>query len=196
MARVRSFDTAEALARSMDVFWERGYEATSIEDLTKVTGLSRSSIYSAFGSKRGLFDAVMDVYLDEIGAMLSPLEQGVDGISDILRFFEGWRERMSADVVDGSLGCLMANTLAERGHIDPLVAASGAQYLERLRSAFHRSLLAAAEKNEVSADATSRHAEVLMLMTTGLFVASRGQSPEWIESLLDTAVAEVEAWRS
>lgn len=194
MGRRREFDTDEALTRALGVFWDRGYEATSIEDLTAATGLSRSSIYSTFGSKRGLFDAVMEHYLEGIGEILGPLEEGEGGIDDLLRFFEMWRDRTRTDV-DGSLGCLMINTMAERGHVDPDIAELGSHYLTRFRSAFERALEAAAERGEVRATAISQMAGTLMLMTTGFFVASRGQSRQHIEEMMDTIVSHVESLR-
>ncbi|MEN8041639.1 MAG: TetR/AcrR family transcriptional regulator [Actinomycetota bacterium] len=195
MARTRSFDTDEALDSAMGVFWDRGYEATSMEDITLATSLSRSSIYAAFGSKRGLFDAVTDRYLEGIDLMLEPLEGHDGGLDSIVGFFEGWRSQIRGDK-DGSLGCLMINTMAERGHIDPRIVKAGNDYLERLSSAFHGALVGAAERGEIPQTRVDRLAEVLMLLTTGLFVASRGQDVERIESLLDTAVAEVLSWRA
>lgn len=194
MGRAREFDTDEALNRSMDVFWDRGYEAASIEDITQATGLSRSSVYAEFGSKQGLFDAVMGRYLEGIDEMLRPLEQGTDGLDDVVRFFGLWRERIRGEA-DGSLGCLMVNTLVERGHVDPRVAASGRDYLLRLRTAFVGPLTVAGETGEVLPRSTDRLAEVLMLLTIGLFAASRGQDHPHIEHLLGTAIAEVESWR-
>ena len=52
MARTREFDTDAAVARAMDVFWCKGYEATSIADLVEATGVQRGSLYAAFGSKQ------------------------------------------------------------------------------------------------------------------------------------------------
>jgi len=195
VGRRRRFDTDEVLTRSQEVFWVRGFDATSIEDITQATGLARSSIYAAFGSKRGLFDAVMERYLVlGIGEMLRPLEAGTDGLDDIIRFFEGWRDRIAREI-DGSLGCLMVNTLAERGHIDPAIAAAGGDYLARLVAAFRRPLAVAGERGEIDRAAIPRRSEVLMLLTTGLFVASRGRERSQIETLLDAAVAELDSWR-
>ena len=66
MARPRSFDTATAVRAARQVFWTRVSEATSLPDLEAATGLRRSSLYQAFGSKRGLFDAAVASYLDEV----------------------------------------------------------------------------------------------------------------------------------
>ncbi|WP_158925047.1 TetR/AcrR family transcriptional regulator [Acidisphaera sp. S103] len=62
MARPRVFEEANVLDRAMDVFWRHGYEGASMAELTKAMGLNSPSIYVAFGSKRGLFDAVLDRY--------------------------------------------------------------------------------------------------------------------------------------
>jgi AcrR family transcriptional regulator len=62
MARPRVFEEAEVLDRAMEVFWRHGYEGASMAELTKAMGLNSPSIYSAFGSKRGLFDAALVRY--------------------------------------------------------------------------------------------------------------------------------------
>ena len=63
MAGVRQFNTERVLDQVMRVFWRLGYEATSVQDLTDATGLGRGSLYGAFGSKEGLFLAVLEHYL-------------------------------------------------------------------------------------------------------------------------------------
>jgi AcrR family transcriptional regulator len=62
MARPRVFEETEVLDRAMEVFWRHGYEGASMAELTKAMGLNSPSIYAAFGSKRGLFDAVLKRY--------------------------------------------------------------------------------------------------------------------------------------
>ena len=59
MARTKAFDERRALIAAMLVFWEKGYEATSMQDLEQAMGLRRTSIYNAFGNKRSLFGRVM-----------------------------------------------------------------------------------------------------------------------------------------
>ncbi|MEV0976017.1 TetR/AcrR family transcriptional regulator [Streptomyces sp. NPDC049915] len=60
--RPRAFDRATALEKAVMAFWERGYEATSVSDLTRVMGIGAPSLYAAFGDKRALFEEVVQVY--------------------------------------------------------------------------------------------------------------------------------------
>src|SRR5712691_2443481 len=75
MARPREFDAYTALDRAMEVFWSKGYGATSLDNLCEVTGLSRSSLYATFGSKRNLLLRSVDRYVAQrtpsIAAVLS-----------------------------------------------------------------------------------------------------------------------------
>jgi AcrR family transcriptional regulator len=63
-ARPREFDTDEAIDRALSVFWANGYDGSSIADITSTLGITPSSLYAAFGSKAGLFEAVTDRYFD------------------------------------------------------------------------------------------------------------------------------------
>lgn len=60
--RPRAFDRAAALRRAMEVFWERGYEGTSLGDLTAAMGINRPSLYAAFGCKEALFREAVELY--------------------------------------------------------------------------------------------------------------------------------------
>ncbi|GLW04894.1 TetR family transcriptional regulator [Microtetraspora sp. NBRC 13810] len=74
--RPRSFDREAALAQATLLFWERGYEATSVADLTRVMGIGPPSLYAAFGDKRALFEEVVDSYGHAFGAFAArALEQ-------------------------------------------------------------------------------------------------------------------------
>jgi len=65
MGRTRSFDEDVALERAMRLFWQQGYEGTSLEDLTSTLGIAKPSLYAAFGNKRSLFTKAMDRYTRE-----------------------------------------------------------------------------------------------------------------------------------
>ncbi len=71
MGRPRAFDTETALDAAMKVFWEKGYEGTSLDDLTEAMGINRSSLYSSFGDKQTLFQKVIERYKSGPMAFLS-----------------------------------------------------------------------------------------------------------------------------
>ena len=90
MARPRSFSTEDAVAAATAVFWSQGYRDTAISDLEQATGLNRSSLYAAFGTKQAIFDMVLDRYLRGfIGPRLAPMERPDAGAGDIEGFFTG-----------------------------------------------------------------------------------------------------------
>jgi len=110
MGRTQTFDTAEVVRSARAVFWRHGYEAASVPALEAATGLRRSSIYHAFGSKRGLFDAAVDSYLDEIvRPRLAPLT-GEPQPNAILDYLTGLRDALErAGSVIAANGCLLIN---------------------------------------------------------------------------------------
>lgn len=80
--RPREFDTEEALAAALRVFWEKGYESASLTDLTDAMGITRPSLYAAFGNKEALFKRALDLYETEKlayvqGALEAPTARGV-----------------------------------------------------------------------------------------------------------------------
>ncbi|MCC8935193.1 TetR/AcrR family transcriptional regulator [Bradyrhizobium sp. Arg68] len=68
--RPRSFDKDAALARAMEVFWQKGYEGTSMADLTSAMGIASPSLYAAFGSKEDLFRRAIDYYAASEGGLI------------------------------------------------------------------------------------------------------------------------------
>ena len=180
----------------MDVFWTRGYEATSVGDLTRATGLSRSSLYQAFESKRGLFDRVLERYLDGLGEMLSPLEPGQPGLDGVLEFFDNWQRRLDHDDIDGTLGCLIVNTTAEMAGRDRLLFGVSEDYRRRILNGFIAALERAEARDEVTAGDPEQRARLLVSGIMGAFIASRGNSDhDDIAAWIGSVRAQAETWR-
>lgn len=140
MGRPQSFDTPQAVTRARNTFWRNGYQATSLPDLERATGLSRSSIYHAFGSKRGLFDAAVASYLtDVVRPLLSPLtapDVGPTALDDYLASLQ--RALAAAHSPTATSGCLLINTATSTAGQDAAIAGAITGYLTELRTALAR----------------------------------------------------------
>ncbi|NET37052.1 MAG: TetR/AcrR family transcriptional regulator [Cyanothece sp. SIO1E1] len=141
MAGVKQFDQTDVLDRAMTVFWQRGYEATSIRDLTAATGLGRGSLYGAFGDKEGLFLAVLDHYEQSIQAQLGACLQNTDPKVAIASLFEQMVTRMSTGIYPA--GCLNTNTTLECPSESDLINRTIAERLGKIESSIYEVLLRA-----------------------------------------------------
>lgn len=149
MGRTRKFDERQALVAAMRVFWEKGYEATSIQDLEDATGLKRTSIYHAFGNKRALFQRVMACYKDSV---MAGLFAEMDAAPDIR---EGVRRllRAALDIHfdrHNPGGCLVVLSVLESGQHDEQARAAMQQTLHELRQSLHKRLARARNAGELS----------------------------------------------
>ena len=112
MARAKEFNPDEALDKAMHVFWHKGYEATSMEDLLEAMNLNRGSLYDTFGDKRQLFLKVMDRYCHGfVGSKFSLLDQPGPALPTLRRFIHSMIEGALVD--PQRRGCLIANTVME-----------------------------------------------------------------------------------
>ncbi len=145
MARSREFDRAAVVRAARQFFWEHGYEDASIAGLEAATGLNRSSIYNAFDSKRGLFDAAVQSYLDEIvRPRLAPLQVptvAADALADYLQGLADAFARVGS--MPAEHGCLLINAAGAPVARDAEVARVIDDYRAELHDAFARGVQAA-----------------------------------------------------
>jgi TetR/AcrR family transcriptional repressor of nem operon len=112
MARPRSFDTDLALDRARDVFWRKGFQSTSLDDITAATGLAKPSLYAAFGDKNAMFLKVLERYHASIVADAERiLNEGASAREAMERWLTGFVPFCSG--VKGIRGCLSVNTAAD-----------------------------------------------------------------------------------
>ena len=132
--RPREYDTQAVLDAALGLFWERGFEATSVDALTAAMGLSKSSFYAAFGSKQGVLLAALQCYSDEVHAGWARLvaEAGEGAAMALVNAL--------ARPECGSRGCLFANMVSERGPHDAEVADLGRRHFARIETLLARCL--------------------------------------------------------
>ena len=173
MARTREFDERQALVSAMLVFWEKGYEGTSIQDLEDAMGLGRTSIYNAFGNKRQLFNRILECYKESV---MSALFMEMDSAPDIR---EGVRRLLhgALDIhfdTDNPGGCLVVLSVLESGQHDAESSDSVAQTLQDLKTGLQQRLKKAKRAGELSADLdASATATTIASTMTGMMVLGK-----------------------
>ncbi|MEW2346182.1 MULTISPECIES: TetR/AcrR family transcriptional regulator [unclassified Streptomyces] len=172
MARTREFDTEAAVGRAMELFWTRGYEATSVRDLTRELGIGQGSLYAAFGGKEGLYQAALTHYRTTLAAAaLRTLEEGTDARSVIRSLLV---ERVRIAVEGGGRGCLAVNAACERLPESPEVRRAVRDMQDASRDALAEVLRAARERGEIEPRHDPRTlAAYLVTFLNGLLVSAK-----------------------
>jgi len=129
------FDEEEVLRRATELFWIRGYNATSMDELTRVTGLSRSSIYNSFGGKHDLFMRCLRYYVNDQEQQLRALKEKIRPVGQRIRAaFQYAVEDILTDRM--RKGCMMVNTTTEMVNQDKEIAAVAAENMESMEKLF------------------------------------------------------------
>jgi len=151
VARTKEFEPEKALTMAMDLFWRRGYEATSVHDLLEEMGIGRGSMYDTFGDKRALFLAALDRFEEtRVSRADEILEGSASAVEGIRRLFETTIEGLVS--YEPRRGCLMANTAVELAPHDEQVAGRISRYVRRTEDAFERALVRGRATGEIPAD--------------------------------------------
>lgn len=137
MGRKREFSVEEVADAAIEIFMSKGYRATSIQDVVAATDIGPGSLYGAFGSKSGLFQAVLDRY-DTTSPVLRVVERAESApprqtIVDLLEDIAEGRPSL-----DRPRGCLITNSAAELAGSDAAMAARVQRSLRRLEDALCR----------------------------------------------------------
>lgn len=145
--RPLEFNPDVALNAAMDLFWRKGYENTTMQDLLDTMQLSKSSLYQAFGSKQALFERCMTRYGDfMIGQLRAALDDAPSGVAFIRQFLESVLDEARGTCE--ARGCLVLNTANEFARRNPQIAVAVSQGLNR----FHGVLMTAVERAQQEGD--------------------------------------------
>jgi TetR/AcrR family transcriptional repressor of nem operon len=174
MVRTREFDTETAIDTAMDLFWARGYEATSLQDLTEALGIGRGSLYAAFSSKDGLYQAALDRYRQRcVRPMLDMLGRDAPDVRATLRdLFAIQIDDAVAD--ERHRGCMVVNAATERVPHDPATTETVLEVLDGNAQALTGALAAAQRHGELSPEKDpAALGAFLATFMTGLRVAAK-----------------------
>ncbi|MFT7617421.1 MAG: TetR/AcrR family transcriptional repressor of nem operon [Planctomycetota bacterium] len=171
MGRPRTFDRVKVLHDAVEVFRDRGYDATSVPDLVDRLGICRQSLYSEFGDKRGLYLEALEHWgRKEIDAKVALLAAPGSPLENVRTVVRGWANYATACPSDG---CLTTKAIIEsRGDADALAVVEG--QVASLEEGFRDTLERAREIGELRPDIhPERLARMLLVSAHGIGVLSR-----------------------
>lgn len=181
MARPREFDADAALESAMRVFWEKGYDASSMSDLLAAMGIAKGSLYKAFKDKRSVYLASLERYertmVEPVLAMLRDKSQG-EGLARVRRLLELAAQPAAAN----DRGCFLCNAAVDQAQADAQVRAKVLAMTRRIERAIAEAL----------AESAADHAEAARRLTAlymGLRVLARaGYPPTELEAVISSAL--------
>ena len=167
----------QTLNRATRVFWEKGYQATSVSDLAGGTGLHRAAIYGDFGSKRRLFAALLQRYRAQVAeAMMASIAREDASLAEVEGFFAALGEM--ARRPEGRRGCLLVLSAAETAPHLASVARIVEAYLGDMRARFARALANARRRGQLRPGVNgAATADYLAGAVLGLMTLARSPAP-------------------
>ncbi|MFE7272958.1 TetR/AcrR family transcriptional regulator [Streptomyces sp. NPDC057623] len=191
MARTKEFDPEAALQAALELFWRRGYEATSMSDLVEHLGIGRASLYATFGNKHELYLKALERYAR---AGLPPIVRELSRPGPALPAVRSVVRRYASEAADGQLrlsGCLVTNTATELAPHDPAAARWVERNWDQLETVLHAALVRARAQGELPADRDPLTlARMLLVLLQGLRVVGKASSdPARVRDAAEQALA-------
>jgi TetR/AcrR family transcriptional repressor of nem operon len=190
VARTKEFDPDAALRAALELFWERGYEATSMADLVEHMGVARASIYATFGGKRALYLKALDRYGELTGPeLLTGLSRPGPVLPAVRALVERYAREAGGD--GGRRGCFVVNTAVELAPHDPLAARRVQANWDFVETALISALMRAQAQGELAGSKDPRAlGRFLLVLMQGLRVMGKaGTEPERLRDAVTQALA-------
>ncbi len=139
MARTKVFNEEEVLDKAMNLFWKKGYNATSAQDLVDTLGISRSSLYDTYGDKHSLFVRTLKQYRKD---HIDPVIEGMGAVEDIEAYIRNIFELIKLEALDenSTMGCFMVNSAVELAPVDTEVASIANSIMHDTEAALYNAI--------------------------------------------------------
>ncbi len=150
--RPRKTDPEEVLDKAMALFWEQGFEGTSMNDLACTTGMAKPGLYATFGDKEALYAKAITRYFDQSEPVFDEIFESPGPVKDFLRRY---LETIAASLnkEDCPSGCFMVNSMVDCASQSPTLEKLGRQFHEKRRGAILKRIREAQQQGELPADA-------------------------------------------
>ena len=193
MARTKEFDPDAALQKALELFWERGYEATSMADLVEHLGIARASLYATFGGKHDLYLKAFERYLQTRDPdIVEALSQPGPALPAVRALVHAYAEQSTTD--PHRRGCMVVNTAVELVGRDPQAARRVEASWDTLETALTSALTRARAQGELAADRDPRAlARFLLVLLQGMRVLGRAHpDPGRLRDAAEQALAALD----
>jgi AcrR family transcriptional regulator len=192
MARPRQFDEERVLRAIREQFWDAGYAATSLEDLMRVSGLGKGSLYAAFGDKHQLFLRALRSYTDAGTSRLRKKLDAAPRALDALRAFV-MAAVSDPDGAAARRGCLMANSTCELATADTEILAEAGRHYETITALIAECVVRAQSEGDLPSDADPiETARALLAAQQGLvFMGRTGLDIDKLTSIARSLAAQL-----
>jgi len=188
--RPRAYDPDAALARVVDAFWDAGFAATSLDDLSAATGMNRPSLYAAFGDKHALYGKALDLYRVRTREALARAFSGDHPLRIALSKAYDTAISIYLSGDNGARGCFIIGTAVAQAVTDPDTRAALVDTLREINHAFAARIARAQRSGELSADADpAKLAKLASATLYSLTIHGRaGEGRSALKAIADAAI--------
>jgi len=189
MAGIRQFCEQTVFEQALELFWKKGYSATSMIDLAKETGVQRGSLYNAYQNKTTLFIKAFDYYSQEFLTTIETLLDHHNAKQALTQLFEGLCTRISTD--SDNKGCLSTRTIVDVAKDCPEIQTALATFLDKIEALVYNTLITAHRQGQFTGDCKAS-ARYIVALTRGIAVIERAYNdPERLADIYRTAIDQM-----
>ncbi|MDR6560185.1 MULTISPECIES: TetR/AcrR family transcriptional regulator [unclassified Arcicella] len=190
MARTKEFNEIEILDKAIDLFWFKGYNGASMQDVVDSLGLSRSSIYDTFGDKHQLYISALEQYRKQAaGGLIDMVKQSVSPLQTIQQLLE----MLANDSLNPicSKGCFMTNSTIELAPHDPEIHKIVKDNMQDIEEAFYNLVKKGQDLGEITNQNDARAlASFLFNTISGIRVAAKsGANKAVYQDIIDVTLS-------
>ncbi|TAI47273.1 TetR/AcrR family transcriptional regulator [Flagellimonas allohymeniacidonis] len=190
MPRTKQFDEKEVLNKAMELFWEKGFHATSMQELVSHLGINRASLYDTFGGKEKLFNRAFQEYRNESGDMVKGLLAGEVSVKQgFEKLFDFAIEEAVKD--DARKGCFVVNTTTELIPGDPNIHDILRGNMDQVAELFSTHIQKGINQGEINASKNARDIGLMLFaFYNGLRVVSKiDTDPDKLKDMVQAALS-------
>lgn len=176
-------DRQQALDQLLSLFWRKGYDAATQEEMLAATGLSSSTLFRSFGNKADILHAVLGHYAAYASVLFAPLERGDSGVADLQTFLDNMQDWLRSPM--GPAGCLVVETMQNPVNGDSRIRTLTDQHLNRLSQGLRAAVRRAVDVGEFEVAAPECFADALQAGVLGALSRARSRDVDDAVRLLN-----------